>query len=101
MDRPAGGFPLPPTFAAANPMQYPAPSPTPIAHTSGELRTKYNNFKYGYYEFRMKPPRNLEGNFIAGVYMSRTPRWQEWREITIELRVAARWREVLRRSRHQ
>jgi hypothetical protein len=90
IDRPTGGFPLPPTFAEASAMQYPAPSPTPIALASGELRTKYNNFKYGYYEFRMKPPTNTQGNFIAAGFILRTPRWQDWRAITIELQAATK-----------
>ena len=44
---------------------YPAPFNFASPETSGELRTKYNNFKYGYYEFRIKPPTNTNGNFIA------------------------------------
>ncbi len=56
--------------------------------TSGELRTKYNNFKYGYYEFRMKPPVSTTGNFIAAAFTFRTPKWQNWRELDIELQAA-------------
>ncbi|HEY0714117.1 MAG TPA: glycoside hydrolase family 16 protein, partial [Polyangia bacterium] len=90
LDKPSAAFPLPPTFAEATAMQYPAPSPAPITKTSGELRTKYNNFKYGYYEFRMKPPTNRQGNFIASGFVLRTPRWQDWRSITVELQAAAK-----------
>jgi beta-glucanase (GH16 family) len=58
--------------------------------TSGELRTKYNNYRYGRYEFRIKAPSanpgheldpTQSGNFLVGGFVFRTPEWQEWNEI--------------------
>jgi beta-glucanase (GH16 family) len=51
---------------------------------SGELRTKFNNFRYGRYEVRMKAP-DVVGNFIATMFTFRTPGFQDWREIDVEL----------------
>jgi hypothetical protein len=51
---------------------------------SGELRTRFNNFRYGRYEVRFKPPAST-GNFIATMFAYRTPKFEEWREIDIEL----------------
>lgn len=57
---------------------------------SGELRTKYNNFRYGRYEARFKAPTpNPDtaklGNFIHTLFTFRTPKFQDWREIDIEV----------------
>jgi len=76
------------------PNGYPAPFTYACPETSGELRTKYNNFKYGYYEFRIKPPTNTTGNFIAAAFTFRTPKWQDWRELDIELQAAGKSRTV-------
>ena len=94
MDRPAGGAPPGPTYAESTQAAFPAPVNTNPALTSGELRTKYNNFKYGYYEFRIKPPVNTTGNFIAAAFVFRTPKWQDWRELDIELQAANKSRVV-------
>jgi hypothetical protein len=51
---------------------------------SGELRTKFNNFRYGRYEARLQPPTS-SGNFISTLFAFRTPKFQDWREIDIEL----------------
>jgi beta-glucanase (GH16 family) len=51
---------------------------------SGELRTRFNNFRYGRYEVRMKPP-TATGNFIATMFAFRTPKFTSWREIDIEV----------------
>jgi beta-glucanase (GH16 family) len=51
---------------------------------SGELRTKFNNFRYGRYEVRMKSA-DMTGNYIATMFTYRTPGFQEWREIDVEL----------------
>jgi hypothetical protein len=51
---------------------------------SGELRTKFNNFRYGRYEARLKPPVS-NGNFISTLFVFRTPKFENWREIDIEL----------------
>jgi beta-glucanase (GH16 family) len=88
MNKPAGGAPTGPTYAECTAAAFPAPFNAAAPHTSGELRTKYNNFKYGYYEFRIKPPVNTTGNFIAAAFTFRTPKWQDWRELDIELQAA-------------
>jgi hypothetical protein len=51
---------------------------------SGELRTKLNNYRYGRYEVRLKPPTG-NGNFISTLFVFRTPKFEDWREIDIEL----------------
>jgi hypothetical protein len=51
---------------------------------SGELRTKLNNYRYGRYEVRLKPPAG-NGNFISTLFVFRTPKFEDWREIDIEL----------------
>ena len=94
MNKPAGGAPPGPTYAECTAAAFPAPFNTASAQTSGELRTKYNNFKYGYYEFRIKPPVNTTGNFIAAAFTFRTPKWQDWRELDIELQAANKSRVV-------
>jgi beta-glucanase (GH16 family) len=56
---------------------------------SGEMRTKYNMFRYGRYEVRMKAPHPNpamgNGNLIATLFVFRTPKFQDWREIDIEV----------------
>jgi endo-1,3-1,4-beta-glycanase ExoK len=53
---------------------------------SGEFRTRLNNYRYGRYEFRMKAPGlNPTGNFINAFFTYRTPKWQQWREIDVEI----------------
>jgi hypothetical protein len=56
--------------------------PEPIS--SGEFRTKYNNYRYGWYEARYKPPTS-SGNFISTLFAFRTPKEIAWREIDNEL----------------
>jgi endo-1,3-1,4-beta-glycanase ExoK len=51
---------------------------------SGEMRSKYNMFRYGRYEASMKAPL-VDGNFILSMFSFRTPHYQEWREIDFEL----------------
>ena len=94
MNKPAGGAPPGPTYAECTAAAFPAPFNAAAPQTSGELRTKYNNFKYGYYEFRIKPPVNTTGNFIAAAFTFRTPKWQDWRELDIELQAANKSRVV-------
>jgi beta-glucanase (GH16 family) len=53
--------------------------------SSGEIRTKYNMFRYGRYEFRVKPPDRRRGTFLASAFIFRSPKWQDWREVDIEL----------------
>jgi len=53
---------------------------------SGELRTKFNNYRYGRYEVRVKVPYPggaTNGNFINEFATSRQPTSQEWRDIKI------------------
>jgi len=61
---------------------------------SGELRTKYNNYRYGRYEARFRAPSAnpgqeanaaQAGNFLSTLFVFRTPKWQEWNEIDVEL----------------
>jgi hypothetical protein len=60
---------------------------------SGEFRTKYNNYRYGWYEARIKAPtanampqtNNTAGDYLSTVFVFRSPKWQEWNEIDIEL----------------
>jgi beta-glucanase (GH16 family) len=84
----SSSVPASPSYADAMKASYPYPAAAqPLS--SGELRTKYNNLRYGRYEFRVKPPATGStsatepGNFFSGPTLSRTPNWQEWREIDI------------------
>jgi beta-glucanase (GH16 family) len=64
---------------------------------SGEFRTKYNNYRYGRYEARYNAPTpnstyganpggsTNDGNFLATMFVFRTPKWATWNEIDIEL----------------
>merc|ERR1719450_1224076 len=58
---------------------------------SGELRTKHNMFRYGRYEVRMKAPLvqpgkpNVNGNFIATMFVYRDANAHHWREIDFEI----------------
>lgn len=55
--------------------------------SSGEFRTKYNNYRYGWYEARYKPPTTpsaAPGNYISSFFVFRTPRDIDWKEIDIE-----------------
>ncbi len=55
--------------------------------SSGELRTVYNNFRYGRYEVRMKAPATGE-NFIFTMFAYRHPAYLLWREIDIEVQAS-------------
>jgi beta-glucanase (GH16 family) len=64
---------------------------------SGEFRTKYNNYRYGRYEARYAAPSSNpayaanpagnvgNGNFLATMFIFRTPKWSTWNEIDVEL----------------
>lgn len=57
---------------------------------SGELRTRYNNYRWGRYEARFKAPQptatpGAPGNLIATLFAFRTPKNINWREIDIEV----------------
>ena len=52
---------------------------------SGELRTKYNNYRYGRYEVKMKAPNQPTGNFLSTMFVFRNPTNVAWNEIDIEL----------------
>lgn len=61
---------------------------------SGEMRTKYNNYRYGWYEARYHAPianmankdsATSNGDFLSTMFVFRSPKWQEWNEIDIEL----------------
>jgi len=60
--------------------------PQPVI--SGEFRTRYNNYRYGWYEARYKPPPTptpTSGNYISAFFVFRTPRSQDWKEVDVEL----------------
>lgn len=58
---------------------------------SGEMRTRNNLFRYGRYEARFRAPSVkpndtvTNGNYIATLFVFRTPKFQNWREIDIEV----------------
>jgi len=58
---------------------------------SGELRTRHNMFRYGYYEARMKAPSiqpgdpNINGNYVSTMFVYRDSKVRHWREIDIEV----------------
>src|SRR6185503_9591109 len=52
---------------------------------SGELRSKYTNYRYGRYEVQMQPPKQPAGNFLSTMFIFRTPKNVVWNEIDIEL----------------
>jgi beta-glucanase (GH16 family) len=56
--------------------------------STGELRTIYNNFRYGRYEVRMKSPSAPGGNYIHTMFTYRHPAFLLWREIDIEIQAA-------------
>jgi hypothetical protein len=59
-------------------------TPTTRHFMSGELRTKYNNYRYGRYEARFKAPAAV-GGFLSTMFAFRTPKWQTWNEVDLEL----------------
>jgi len=58
---------------------------------SGEFRSRRNIFRYGRYEVRMKAPEvqpgnaDIDGNFIATMFIFRDAKFRHWREIDIEV----------------
>jgi len=58
---------------------------------SGELRTRWNQFRYGRYEVRMKAPSvrkndpKTDGNYIATMFCYRDAKFHQWREVDIEV----------------
>lgn len=55
--------------------------------SSGELRSVYNNFRYGRYEVRMKAP-STGSNYIFTMFTYRHPAYLLWREIDIEVQAS-------------
>jgi beta-glucanase (GH16 family) len=55
--------------------------------SSGELRTIYNDFRYGRYEVRMKAPVGAS-NYIFTMFAYRTPAYLNWREIDVEVQAS-------------
>jgi len=59
--------------------------------TSGEMRTRYNLFRYGRYEVRMKAPSvqpgntHIDGNYISTMFVYRDAKFNHWREIDMEV----------------
>jgi beta-glucanase (GH16 family) len=60
------------------------------AYSSGEFRTKYNNYRYGRYEVRFKAPSVIPGDtttnggYVATMFIFRNPKFTNWREIDLE-----------------
>jgi beta-glucanase (GH16 family) len=52
---------------------------------SGELRSKYNNYRYGRYEAKLQPPNQPNGNYLSMMYVFRTPKNVVWTEIDVML----------------
>ena len=58
---------------------------------SGEFRSRRNIFRYGRYEVRMKAPDvqrgnpDVDGNFVATMFIFRDAKFRHWREIDIEV----------------
>src|SRR5262249_22353596 len=56
---------------------------------SGEMRSKYNNYRYGHYEVRyhspVANPDPTKGGYLSTMFIFRTPKWKTWNEIDIEL----------------
>jgi hypothetical protein len=61
---------------------------------SGELRTKYNNYRYGRYEVEFRAPSAnpgheldsaTSGDFLSTFFTFRSPKWNTWSEIDFEL----------------
>lgn len=59
------------------------------ALVSGELRTKFNNFRYGRYEARirtLRPGVAPSGHMLlSSLVLSRTPKLEQWREISLDV----------------
>jgi beta-glucanase (GH16 family) len=52
---------------------------------SGELTSKYNNYRYGRYEARFSSPPASAGSFLSNMFVFRSPTNLAWNEIDIEL----------------
>lgn len=64
------------------------PTPRQIEATgvkSGELRTRYNNYRYGRFEVKYKSPNMPAGNYLSTMFVFRTPKDVDWNEIDVEL----------------
>jgi beta-glucanase (GH16 family) len=72
-----------PTYAEGELNAFPAITTGTTTVESGELRTKYQNWRYGRFEARMKTPKN--SNVIGAFFTFRNPKWQDWRELTFEI----------------
>ena len=87
--QPAGGV-APSTSYAENDLCQRTTNLGKLPVASGEFRTKYNNYRYGRYEVQLKAPvenggNGGDGNFLATLFAFRTPKWNFWNEIDIEL----------------
>jgi beta-glucanase (GH16 family) len=81
---PDGGVPASPSYAEGTDKggEWPVAAPAGTV-LSGELRTKHNNWRYGRFEARFKAAKN--NNVISAFLTFRSPKWQDWREIDIEV----------------
>lgn len=59
--------------------------------TSGEMRTRHNMFRYGFYEVSMKAPSvqpedtQINGNYVSTMFAYRDAKFKHWREIDVEV----------------
>ena len=67
---------------------------TPMGVWSGELVSKYNNYRYGRYEVKFNAPianpgqegtDNLSGDYLTTMFVFRTPKNVVWNEIDVEV----------------
>ncbi|CAE8592499.1 unnamed protein product [Polarella glacialis] len=58
---------------------------------SGEIRARYNQFRYGRCEARLKAPEvqcgnpKVDGNFVATMFVHKDDNFNHWREIDFEI----------------
>uniref|UniRef100_A0A7S2IY03 GH16 domain-containing protein n=1 Tax=Zooxanthella nutricula TaxID=1333877 RepID=A0A7S2IY03_9DINO len=63
----------------------------PMPKASGEMRTRYNMFRYGRYEARLKAPSVqtgntlINGNYVSTMFVFRDGKYKHWREIDFEI----------------
>jgi hypothetical protein len=85
ISQPASPVPSGPSYSqpTINSEKSTAPQRTTV---SGELRTRYNNYRYGRYETRLTasaPPETGGERQVAFFFVNRQPQWQEWNEIDL------------------
>jgi beta-glucanase (GH16 family) len=72
-----------PTFAEGVASAFPDIVTGTTTVKSGEFRSKYQNWRYGRFEARMKAAKNT--NVISAFFTFRNPKWKDWRELDVEI----------------